>query len=122
MRVAMIARDMAPSSAFKYVSGELIKHGVEVLCYLGYGKPFVFNAEELTHTDVVLLGMSSSGELAEPEICTAKILRSINKPYGFYADTYGCHKRPCFGPGRDGASFLHVINDAEARRATDGVP
>jgi len=131
LKVALVARDIAPSEALgKHLAPELQKRGHEVVAYLGSGKPLTQTLEEIRqgvrNADVLVSGMSSSKELAEPEItaCLTAALQELSKkkiPFGFYGDTYHCYERArenaWFGPVREDADFFFSVNEEEAMAA-----
>lgn len=126
MNFVLVARDIAPSSAFERLGKELIKNGSEVTAFLGKGKPLNITQMELikvvANTDIALIGMSSSKELSFEEVLAATTAAASKRPYGFYADTYGCYHREWFSKVRDEASFLFVINSGEAQKAREIFP
>lgn len=130
MKVALIAQDIAPSSAFEMLAVELMIRGHEPVSLLGKGKVFPATLGEVRKavrdSDIVVVGMSSSAKFAEPEIeaCVSAILQTLSKkkiPFGFYGDTYHCYERAradaWFGPYRRHADFFFAINEEEARVA-----
>lgn len=140
MKAVLVARDIAPSGAFERLIPELEKNGFYVDSFLGKGKPLSEKRHEIETAiavpgvngvahpvaDVVVVGMSSSKELAEPEIAACETAIQANIPYGFYGDTYGCHERAregaWFGPFRERASFFFAINEEEANKAMKTFP
>src|SRR3989344_610355 len=121
MMVALVAQDVSPSRALERVGVELVSRGHAVCAFLGSGNLIVASRMALDcnigASHALLLGMSSSAELAEEEIYAARLAFSTNIPFGFYCDTYGCHNRPWFAEFRDKASFVFVINEKEAEEA-----
>ena len=126
MKVALVAQDIAPSTAFEMLAVELKSRGHEPIVMVGKGKTFpttnmedVRNAVKNSHVTVV--GMSSSAKLAEPEIVACDETVKRGKLLGFYGDTYHCHERAredsWFGPYRKSAKFFFAINETEATDA-----
>jgi hypothetical protein len=127
MYCALVARDIAPSLAFDVVYQHLQKHHYcNVKKYLGFGKPLSASVSEIKRAAagaaVVLVGMSSSRELAKEEIAAVTAAKRNGVPYGFYADTYGMHNCPWFAGVRDKASFLFVVDEEEAADARQVFP
>ncbi|OGY65335.1 MAG: hypothetical protein A3A16_02715 [Candidatus Harrisonbacteria bacterium RIFCSPLOWO2_01_FULL_44_18] len=103
-KAVLIARDFAPSGCFKRLEPILKERGFDVDLFIGEGKPLIKTAEEIalaaSHASVVILGMSSSLELAQPEIAAGEATRTAGVPYGFYGDVPRCWAR-----ARNGAWF-----------------
>ena len=123
MKAVLVARDIAPSNAFKMLAEKLPGS----VLFVGSGKPLSVTEGEIAaavkESDVVLLGMSSSFELATREREAGEAAYASNKPYGFYADTFGCAvTRAWFGPLRDNARFVFVLNESEAEKARELYP
>src|SRR5262245_60521345 len=125
MKVCLVARDIAPSNAFEKLKQALIAAGHAVNALLGMGKPPTFGKSDIEaamkESDIVVVGMSSSKELAEPEIAACTFAWAAGKPFGFYGDTFHCHERAgegCwFAPFAEGVSFFFAINEGEADSA-----
>src|SRR3989338_1259507 len=104
MKVVLVAEDIAPSSAFELLAAELRNRGHAVTDLLGDGKVFPDTFEvvqrEVRKASVVVVGMSSSAELAKPEMVACEEATRGGVSFGFYGDTYHCHER-----ARDGAWF-----------------
>jgi hypothetical protein len=94
--------------------------------FLGQGKPLAISIPEIEtaikKASAVLLGMSSSLELAKEEIAAGRKAAELGIPFGFYADTYGVYKRPWFKDLREQTSFIFVINENEGRGAKEIFP
>lgn len=122
MRVCLVAHDFAPSAAFEKLA--TVIHG-EVVTFLGHGKSISASIEEIQKevlvSNIILIGMSSSKELAEAEIAASETAMKANIPFGYYGDIYHCHERArsgaWFAPFREHASFFFAINEVEARDA-----
>lgn len=124
MNVVLVAKDVAPSSAFERLELELTKQSIRSFSFLrGIDRRAEAGNAELSmetwmeHCDVVLLGMSSSEKLAEIEIRAAEEAVKWNIPFGLYADTYGVINRGWLAHLRDKASFVFVINEEEGKKA-----
>ncbi len=126
MRVCLVGRDMAPSEAFEMLAAGLSKAGHSGLTLMvGKGKPLAWTLEDIevavSNSDVIIVGMSSKRELAEPEIGACAAAVAAGKPFGFYGDTYHCHERAgegsWFGPFRNEARFFFAVNGEEAEAA-----
>lgn len=130
MKVVLVARDIAPSKAFGLLAQELTNRGHSSVLLVGNGKPMAVTTEDIRtavrRADVVVVGMSSSPQLAEPEIaaCTEAALAEI--PFGFYGDTFRCHERAregaWFAPFQSQAEFFFAINNGEAKLAGNFFP
>ena len=103
--------DVAPSAAFKRLEPVLVERGFDVDLIIGEGKPLAKTAEEIifasSHASIVLLGMSSSDELARFEIMAGEAAKIATVPYGFYGD---CPR--CWARARAGAWFEHLASGA----------
>lgn len=121
MRAVLVAHDTAPSIAFEKLFDKLAKEEARVTTYLDHGNVSHYSFTEISeirkYADVVLCGMSSSKQLASPEIIAAHEAGRANIPFGFYADTFGCAGRSWFEALCDSASFVFVINQREAEGA-----
>lgn len=134
MKAVLVARDIAPSNAFKMVYDELnwrypnipkITH--KLSAFLGGGKQLAASEDEIAtaikNANVVLVGMSSSKELSAPEIFACGAAEGAGVPYGLYADTFGCAvNRNWFGCVRKEANFVFVLNEKEAEDARKVFP
>lgn len=124
--VVLVARDISPSKAFgEHLKPELEKRGILVKDFLGSGKPLSSTIPDIekavSGAGVVVSGMSSSEELAEPEIAACGQALASGIPFGFYGDTYHCHERASvgswFAPFRSDAKFFFGINREEINAA-----
>lgn len=127
--VVLVARDIAPSLAFEQLAlalkDSLKDSGIEVKAFLGKGKPLTTTVEEIRDAvrdaKFVLSGMSSSKDLAEPEIAACRGAITMGVPFGFYGDTYHCHERAAdgawFAPFREQANVFFAIDETEAENA-----
>lgn len=132
-KIVLVGRDQAPSEAFQRLAEELAEDdSIHVISFLGFGKPIQGIDEDfeqifcaaIESASIVVIGMSSSLELAEPEIAAAQYAAGAGIPFGFYCDTFGCHNRSWFSQFRSDeyADFLFVINEKEAGRAREVFP
>ena len=82
-KAVLVGRNAAPSGCFKRLEQILTQLGYEhdtqifwVDLFIGEGKPLTKSVEEITlavsSANVVVLGMSSSLDLAQPEIATGE--------------------------------------------------
>jgi hypothetical protein len=89
----------------------LKEHGFDVGLFIGEGKPLTKSVEEIalvaSSAHVVVLGMSSSPELAQPEIAAGEAAKKAGVPYGFYGDVPRCWAR-----ARSGAWFEQLAPSA----------
>lgn len=126
MRVALVARDAAPSRAFMRLAKELQSRRHEVYFFVGDGKPLDATLDGVRAgvkaADVAVIGMSSSLALAEPELAACEAASQAGKPYGFYLDTANCHNREWFGDFRNKAGFFFAINEREAKKVHESYP
>ena len=110
-RAVLVARDVAPSDCFNLLGPVLKERGFGVDLIIGNGKPLAKTMEEIalaaSRANVVVLGMSSSAELARPEIVAGKAARNAGVPYGFYGDMLRCWAR-----ARPGAWFEELASSA----------
>src|SRR3989344_292805 len=126
MTVTLIGRDAAPSKAFGRVAEELEKRDVECAAFLGGGKPITASNEQILAnikvSNFVMIGMSSSSELAKEEVLAATAASALGIPLGFYSDTFGSYQRPWFQEFRAKASLLLVLNEQEKVAAQELYP
>ena len=124
-KVLLVARDIAPSRAFELLATELTNRGHDPILLIGKGKPMAATTEDIQAavqmSDVVVVGMSSSAALAEPELVACATAVTTGKSFGFYGDTFGCHERArdgsWFGPYRSRATFFFAVNNNEMEKA-----
>ncbi len=125
MNVFLVAQDIAPSTAFRLLEAELKRRGHAAKTLVGKGNVFPVSIADVRQAvreaSVVVVGMSSSAKLAEPEIAAFDEATTVGIPFGFYGDTYHCHERAgedsWFGPARRVADFFFAINKEEANAA-----
>lgn len=134
-KVLLVARDTAPSEALKLLShvltwernldGALESPIYEPQGFLAGGKDFSVTLPEiLSHVadcDAVVVGMSSSEELAKEELAVARETIRLGKPVFCYADTFGL--RPYFKDVLEasGTTLFH-LNDYEVQEAVKKHP
>ncbi|MDP2696304.1 MAG: hypothetical protein Q8O87_03605 [bacterium] len=128
-RIALVARDAAPSGAFQRLASELQARGKDPVTFLGNGAPIGVAPTEivnhLSECDFVLFGMSSSADLAREELTVAEAANDLNLPFGFYKDIVeGSSIRAHFNHDwlKSGASLLFVRNEEEAVYMRDMLP
>lgn len=126
MKVCMVARDAAPSRAFVRFKTELERRGHEVCGFLGDGKPLSVSLDEIGNKvedmDIAVIGMSSSEELAEPELAALAAAHTCDVSFGFYLDTANCHNREWFGEYRNQARFFFAVNEREQKKVAAAYP
>lgn len=109
-KIVLVGRDAAPSGCFKRLEPILKECGLNVSLIVGEGKPLTKTTEEIalaaSYASVVVLGMSSSLELAQPEIAAGNAARDAQVLYGFYGDIPRCWAR-----ARKGAWFEKLAPD-----------
>jgi len=110
-KAVLVGRDAAPSGCFKQLEPILRDCGFDLSLIVGGGKPLAKTMEEIaflaSHANILLLGMSSSLKLAQPEIVAGNAARNAGVPYGFYGDVPRCWAR-----ARKGAWFEDLASDA----------
>ncbi|MEK7646882.1 MAG: hypothetical protein AAB378_00730 [Patescibacteria group bacterium] len=110
-KIVLVTRDAAPSRCFKRLEPVLRERGFDVVLFIGDGKPLAETMDEIgfaaSHASVVVLGMSSSAELARPEIAAGEAAKRAGVPYGFYGDV-----SRCWGRARSGAWFEGLASGA----------
>lgn len=126
MKIAMVGRDAAQSRAFTRLKPVLIGRGYKVNLMVGDGQPLSQSDNEIVSavqdSDVVLLGMSSAPETAQPEILAGLKAHELGKPCVFYGDVVKCWMRARSGAwfeelAKTAAMYLGVNEiDAEAAR------
>ena len=108
----MIGRDAAPSRAFAKLKPVLEERGLEVDLMVGDGQLLSQSDQEVVlaveGANLMLLGMSSPAENAQPEILAGEKARELEIPYGFYGDVIRCWAR-----ARKGAWFENLASTAE---------
>lgn len=123
MRAVLVARDIAPSNAFKMVAEKI--PGTKT--FIGKGRALeVYDVEvasAVASAEVLLVGMSANANTAREEIMACQSAKAARVPYGLYADTFNCaHNRNWFETVRPDASFVFVLNDKDAREAKKVFP
>jgi len=119
-KIVMVGRDAAPSDCFNQLGPLLLEKGYEVELIVGNGKPLTVSSEQISSevhsANLVLLGMSSSPELAEHEVFAGFEALEKGIPYGFYGDVPACWAR-----AREGAWFADLAKSADFYLASDEV-
>ncbi len=129
-KVVLVARDAAPSGCFKLLEPVLKERGFEVDLFIGEGKPLVRTPGDIElavrYTDIVVLGMSSSLEPAEPEIVAGRAAGISGVPYGLYGDVLRCWARARAGAWFEGlapgAAFYFGVTQTDADAAGEVFP
>lgn len=129
--IILVARDAAPSGCFKRLEPVLKERGFDVNLFIGGGKPLDAASIELIRitaslTNIAILGMSSSLDLAEPEIVAGKAAKNSGIPYGFYGDVPRCWARAragaWFEPLAVNAAFYFGVTQEDADAAREVFP
>jgi hypothetical protein len=130
-QVICIARDASPSRAFMRLEPVLRAAGYAVKLIVGDGSPLSagepMTSAYVAAAKILLLGMSSPAENAEPEIQAAELARGLNIPYGFYGDVPKCWLARAV-PGAyfydlaQTASFYFALDEADAEAAREFFP
>ncbi len=130
-KIVLVARDAAPSECFVRLAFKLVPDiAWQVNAFVGRGKSIPWDLDIVTtyaqKTNIVLLGMSSSRELAEYEIAAGQAARAAGVPYGFYGDAPRCWARArpgaWFEPLAADAAFYFGISQADADYARSVFP
>ena len=132
-KAVLVAQDAAPSGCFKRLEPVLKEKGFDTVLMIGEGKSTMLADEmqdkiyeEATNANIVVLGMSSSQELAKPEITAGDAAQSFSVPYGFYGDVPNCWGRARAGSWFDflapDTSFYFGINQKDADEAEQIFP
>ncbi len=124
-KIVLVARDAAPSGCFSRLAPILRERGFDILLFIGEGKPLAQSRDEIVRAaesaNLVLLGMSSSLDLATPEIVAAQVAKRANVPFGFYGDVPRCWARARPGAWFEAfaasASFYLGVTEADAEMA-----
>ena len=110
-KVVLVARDAAPSGAFIKLEPVLRESDFDVCLLVGDGKPLTKTGDEIAaevmNGSVVVIGMSSSVDLAQPEMLAGYLAKNYGIPYGFYGDV-----RRCWARARAGAWFENYASNA----------
>jgi len=117
--IVLVAQDAAPSAAFKLLSAELAGRGFHTRPFLGEGTKQDIGdmsqriAEAITNARILLLGMSSSPELARCELAAGMYADTCNVPVALLADSWDCISREWFKPLRRTTSIVFVVDEEE---------
>lgn len=116
--VVLVGRDKAPTLAGQMLETELRKQGYTTRSFFGDGKPIGASLDEIEqasqYATLTWVGMSSSAELAEPEIVAAYASQHL----ALYADIEGCQNRDWFRGFHQKANLLFVLTEREADNAS----
>lgn len=125
--ILFVAKDVAPSQALDLLSMKIagVGNGYVVSASLAFGKGFPVGFSAVlgfvSRACAVVVGMSSSEELAKEEIAVAKEALAIGIPVYCYADTFGL--RPHFSEILSNRlTTLFCVNDEQARLAMEKYP
>ncbi|MBI4114524.1 MAG: hypothetical protein HY445_01625 [Candidatus Niyogibacteria bacterium] len=130
MKVVMVARDAAPSKAFQMLGEELLKRRHFFHLFVGSGSPLTVSNDDIRQVvskmDIVIVGMSSSKELAEPEMAAAEAAMNAGVPLVAYGDLFGTVNRQFFSElwQKTGKAphMLFVLDDYEKQDAESKYP
>lgn len=116
--VVLVGRDKAPTLAGQMLENELRKQGYVTRSFFGDGKPIRATFDEIEqaahYAALTWVGMSSSQDLAMPEIAAGRASRHL----ALYADIEGCQNREWFAEFRDKAELLFVLTSREKDEAS----
>lgn len=116
--VVLVGRDKAPTLAGQMLEVELRRQGYTTRSFFGDGKPISARLSEIEQASddarLTWVGMSSSAELAEPEIVAAHASHHL----ALYADIEGCQNRSWFGAFHQEAKLLFVLTEREKDNAS----
>lgn len=126
-KAVFVGRDVAPSDCFKRLELILKDRGFDVDLFVGERMMLTETIHEMvhavSHADIVVLGMSSSSELAQSELIAGRAARSAKVPYGFYGDVPHCWARArrnaWFHELADDAVFYFGVTQADADAARE---
>lgn len=120
--VVLVGRDKAPTLAGQMLEVELCKQGYTTRSFFGDGKPIGAPVHEIAKAaldaNLVWVGMSSSSELARPEIAAARSAVAARNVLALYADIEGCQNRGFFEEFREKADLLFVLTEREKESAS----
>jgi hypothetical protein len=122
--IAFVAHDMMPSRAFKLISKALeIKGGYEIKARYGRDPESAKQTIEsvVNGAEIVMLGMSSSKELAADELFAADLAIQNGARIIYFSDTYSLFNRDWVGDRFKGATIT-VIDEDEAEEARKLLP
>lgn len=123
--MTLVARDVGGSKPLGMLTELLRNRNRQVYPFLGNGKPIDGLAnlpEAVGSSGVVLCGMSSSQELAQPEIKAMQLAREADTPYAIFADAFDSHSRTWLQEQIAGAAAFFVLNEDEAQKARERFP
>ncbi len=128
-QILLVANDFAPSSIFEKLVRELPRHlnentEIKTRIFLHKDSEEISPAliEEVLKSSFVLMGMSSTPELARYEILAARTARENSIPFGFFADIFNVFARSWFESFMDSGPLLFVINEEEKQKAQGKYP
>ncbi len=129
-KVVLVAQDAAPSGCFELLEPVLKEQGFRTELFIGRSKPFEKTEDEIDlevmDASIVIIGMSSSKELAKLEISAGSSALQLGIPYGFYGDVPSCWGRARAGSWFEDlasiASFYFAIDQQDADNAREVFP
>ncbi len=124
-KILFVGRDAASSGCFIRLAPVLEKQGYTVTMMVGNGKPLAATDDDIINAvksaDLVVSGMSSSAELAKPEVLACQTAKEVHIPFGFYGDVPECFMRAragaWFEPFALHANFYFSVNTEDAQAA-----
>ena len=120
--VVLVGRDKAPTLAGQMVENALQKQGYVTRSFFGDGKPIAASLDEIAeaarYAKLTWVGMSSSSELAQPEVVAARSAIMAGNKLALYADIESCQNRDWFEEFREKADLLFVLTEREKENAS----
>ncbi|NUM25837.1 MAG: hypothetical protein HUU49_04450 [Candidatus Buchananbacteria bacterium] len=123
--ITLVARDMGGSEALGLLAEYLGSVGWQTHTFLGYGKQIASLNDlqgAVEGSDITLCGMSSSPELAAPELTAFDLAKATGKKFGFFADIFNSHRRTWLQDQLRQADVFFVLNEDEAAKARQHLP
>ncbi len=114
--IMMVAGDPGPSGLFEVLADELTRLGHVVNLLVRKDLPDVVSGKHIDSiktSNALLVGMSSTSEVAASEIACAELAISYGVPVGLLPDTFGVISRQGFEEVGRKASFACVLNEDE---------
>lgn len=127
MTALAISRDTGPGRALEFLTSELNHRNRNARVLFGTSCNSIADDSSiikklLEGIHCLILGMSSSAELAQIEMHAGQLAHEAGIPFGFYADIWDCLDRPWFAPLRALAAFAFVIDTTERNHALETLP
>ncbi len=124
MKYTFVACDVSPTNAFVALASQLDAEGHEVKGVSGKdGSTKLQVMDYISGADFLIVGMSSTEELAASELLALNQARAKGVRYGFFSDMRGCWRgREYFHTFYADASLLFVTRPDEAEEAQKSFP